>query len=84
MTEQNQKPEDKKPEVLSDEAKQDKKDKELKAHYKRLFKDHNGVKSPTIRALTALKYNRSQIAKVMNIRYQHVRNVQLMPLKGQK
>lgn len=39
--------------------------------------------SQKIRFLTALGTNRSEIAKILNIRYQHVRNVQLMPTKRQ-
>ena len=37
--------------------------------------------SGRIRALTAAGKTRSEIAKALNIRYQHVRNVQLQPLK---
>lgn len=37
--------------------------------------------SGKIRALTAAGKTRSEIAKTLNIRYQHVRNVQLQPLK---
>jgi hypothetical protein len=39
------------------------------------------TKSAQIRALTAQGYKRSRIAKLLGIRYQHVRNVQLQPLK---
>lgn len=48
--------------------------------------DHiNGLEttSSKIRYLTAEGLTRSQIAKVLNIRYQWVRNVQITPLKGQ-
>lgn len=38
-------------------------------------------KSTTIRGLAAMGYDRGQIAKVMNIRYQHVRNVLITPVK---
>lgn len=37
--------------------------------------------SAKIRALTALDWKRGDIAKTLNIRYQHVRNVQLQVLK---
>ena len=37
--------------------------------------------SAKIRYLTSQNYTRSKIAKMLNIRYQHVRNVQLQPLK---
>jgi hypothetical protein len=37
--------------------------------------------SAKIRALTARGYTRGAIAKLLKIRYQHVRNVQLQPLK---
>ena len=39
------------------------------------------TKSSIIRFLTSKGYTRSNIAKFMGIRYQHVRNVQLQPLK---
>jgi hypothetical protein len=38
-------------------------------------------KSVKIRKLLASGMNRSQVAKALNIRYQHVRNVELTPLK---
>ena len=38
--------------------------------------------SSKIRYLLANGYTRSQVAKVLNIRYQHVRNVELNPKKG--
>lgn len=37
--------------------------------------------SAKIRYLTALGWNRSRIAKKLDILYQHVRNVQITPLK---
>lgn len=39
------------------------------------------TKSAVIRHLTSLGWKRGQIAKELGIRYQHVRNVQLQPLK---
>lgn len=39
------------------------------------------TKSAKIRALAAKDYSRSEIAKFMGIRYQHVRNVLVTPLK---
>ena len=40
-----------------------------------------GNKSKAIRSLLDLNYSRSDVAKMLNIRYQFVRNVQLLPLK---
>jgi len=40
--------------------------------------------SSKIRALLAEGYNRSEVSKILEIRYQHVRNVELMPIKKQK
>lgn len=40
--------------------------------------------SSKIRFLLENGYTRSQIAKVLNIRYQHVRNVQITPIKKQR
>lgn len=37
--------------------------------------------SAKVRYLTALGWERGAIAKILDIRYQHVRNVQLNPLK---
>lgn len=42
---------------------------------------HLTTVSAKIRALTAQGMKRGEIAKALNIRYQHVRNVQLRPLK---
>jgi hypothetical protein len=39
------------------------------------------TKSAKIRAMTADGFSRSQIKNTLNISYQHVRNVQLQPLK---
>ena len=39
-------------------------------------------KSQKIRELTKLGFTKSQIALMLNIRYQHVRNVLLQTLKG--
>jgi len=44
-------------------------------------KDKRGSTSVAIRTLLALSYTRSEVAKMLNIRYQHVRNVQLEPVK---
>jgi len=41
------------------------------------------TKSAQIRARAAAGQSRADIAKAMNIRYQHVRNVLLTPLKKQ-
>lgn len=38
-------------------------------------------KSQKIRAMAALPMKRGDIAKLMNIRYQHVRNVLITPVK---
>lgn len=40
-----------------------------------------GTKSAVIRELSAQGYKRADIAKMLNIRYQHVRNVLTQPLK---
>lgn len=40
------------------------------------------TKSAKIRYLTSLDWKRSQIAKELNILYQHVRNVQITPVKN--
>jgi|1185.fasta_scaffold563892_2 hypothetical protein len=37
--------------------------------------------SSKVRYLDSKNYSRSQIAKILNIRYQHVRNVLITPLK---
>lgn len=42
---------------------------------------HLTTTSAKIRHLLSLNYKRSDIAKMLNIRYQHVRNVELMPIK---
>lgn len=39
------------------------------------------TKSARIRFLNSLGYSRADIARHMNIRYQHVRNVLITPLK---
>lgn len=39
------------------------------------------TKSAMIRYLTSLDWTRGQIAKKLDIRYQHVRNVQITPVK---
>lgn len=41
------------------------------------------TKSEAIRALAAQGKSRGEIAKLLNIRYQHVRNVLVTPLKKQ-
>ena len=46
-----------------------------------LYEEHK-TKSATIRFLNGKGYERKHIAKFMNIRYQHVRNVLITPLKG--
>lgn len=40
--------------------------------------------SSKIRKLTELGMSRGQVAKHLNIRYQHVRNVLITPIKKQK
>jgi hypothetical protein len=44
-------------------------------------KDNRGATSRAIRHLIDLGWKRGRIAKVLNIRYQHVRNVEKEPLK---
>jgi len=43
-----------------------------------------GTKSAVIRKLTADGLSRSEVSKVMKIRYQHVRNVLITPIKKAK
>ena len=40
------------------------------------------TKSAKIRYLDSLDYSRGEIAKALNIRYQHVRNVLITPIKN--
>ena len=53
----------------------------------KLSKDQNAqldqltTKSGKIRYLTSLEWSRGQIAEKLKIRYQHVRNVQITPVK---
>jgi Holliday junction resolvasome RuvABC DNA-binding subunit len=49
-----------------------------------LVEDNSRSKSSKIRALYGLGFSKSQIALMLGIRYQHVRNVLLQELKGQK
>lgn len=44
------------------------------------IKDAGGV-SKAIRSLTDLNYSRGEVAKMLNKRYQHVRNVLITPIK---
>lgn len=53
---------------------------QLQKDYQEL-KDQGQNKSTTIRALHAKGYSRGQIAKVMGVIYQHVRNVLITPVK---
>ena len=61
------------------EAKQDKLTVEIKKHLETL-----PTKSAKIRYLDNNVFTRSEIAKVLDIRYQHVRNVLEMPVKNPK
>lgn len=38
--------------------------------------------SAKCRFLTSLGISRSEISKILNIRYQHVRNIQITPIKS--
>lgn len=42
------------------------------------------TKSSKIRHLLGLGWTRGKVAKHLNIRYQHVRNVEITPIKKQK
>lgn len=42
------------------------------------------TKSSKIRFLNSLDYSRSEIAVELNIRYQHVRNVLITPIKNER
>ncbi|KKN19220.1 hypothetical protein LCGC14_0947890 [marine sediment metagenome] len=44
--------------------------------------DSFSTKSAKIRYLTNLDWTRSEISKYLNILYQHVRNVQITPVKN--
>jgi hypothetical protein len=46
-----------------------------------LFIASKGTKSSAIRALIADGYLRGEVAKALNIKYQHVRNVMITPIK---
>lgn len=48
------------------------------------FIKKHGTKSGAIRALAAEGKSRGDIAKMLNIRYQHVRNVLITPVKKPK
>lgn len=43
-----------------------------------------GTKSAAIRLLLSEGKTRSEVAKMLKIRYQHVRNVEITPIKKQK
>lgn len=43
-----------------------------------------GTKSAAIRKLLAEGKTRGEVAKMLEIRYQHVRNVEITPIKKQK
>lgn len=43
--------------------------------------DASTTKSFKIRTLSSMNMSRGQISKILNIRYQHVRNVLITPLK---
>ena len=55
-----------------------------KARAAALMEKNANVKSPTIRALWAEGFDRTQIATALGIRYQHVRNVLITPLTSKK
>jgi len=46
--------------------------------------DKMSTKSSKIRFLLGKGFTRSEIAKKLNIRYQHVRNVEITPIKNAK
>jgi len=48
--------------------------------YEELLKQYNNNKSNVIRFLSAEGLSRSEVSKVTGLRYQHVRNVLLMPV----
>jgi len=54
--------------------------KEISHKYEDLMIEHK-TKSSVVRFLFSEGHNRSQIAKFMDIRYQHVRNILVTPLK---
>ncbi len=48
------------------------------------FIKKHGTKSAAIRQLLSEGKTRSEVAKLLKIRYQHVRNVEITPIKKQK
>jgi hypothetical protein len=56
---------------------------QITARANELIKKHGGTKSAAIRALDAEKKTRGEIAKLLDIRYQHVRNILITPIKKQ-
>ena len=46
--------------------------------------DEMTTKSAKIRYLTSLDWERGEIARFLGIKYQHVRNVQVVPVKNPK
>lgn len=56
--------------------------KEVKATFDAAaFITASGTKSAAIRRLNEQNHSRGDIAKMLNIRYQHVRNVLITPIK---
>lgn len=47
----------------------------------KFINEHGGTKSGAIRALIASGKSRGEVAKLLDIRYQHVRNVMITPIK---
>jgi hypothetical protein len=51
-------------------------------HAAEVLSRHNGVKSPAIRELLGeWAGDKGRVARALNIRYQHVRNVAITPIK---
>lgn len=60
------------------------KDEKPEEYRERLLAQFNGNKSATIRALAADGMARGDIARLLGIKYQFVRNVLVRPYKGKK
>lgn len=71
------------PTTTSLEVKPDFDPKVIKVSYDDLERAGAKSKSQIIRYLASLGYERSAIAKFLNVKYQHVRNVLTQPLKRQ-
>lgn len=49
-----------------------------------LIEELGGTKSSAVRVLLKEGYTRSEVAEMLNMRYQHVRNIEITPFKQAK